>query len=136
MEISDPAFFRDSFDGTPFRDRVVTDFAREDAAMRKMLGVVLIALFLVTPVWADNTFKESGKEVGQGVIKIGKDTGQAVKEGGKKVGQGFKQMGKETGQAAKKTSRTVGEWFRDVGQKTSEAFREMGRSIRRFFTGG
>jgi hypothetical protein len=60
MQISDPAFFRDSFDGTPFRDRVVTDFAREDAAMRKMLGVVLIALFLVTPVWADNTFKESG----------------------------------------------------------------------------
>jgi hypothetical protein len=105
-------------------------------SMRKMAGIIIIALFLATPVWAENTFKEGGKEVGQGFRKMGKETGQAVKEGGKEVGQGFKQMGKETGQAAKKTGMTVGEWFRDAGRKTGEAFREMGRNIKRFFTGG
>ena len=111
------------------------NFAEEDSVMRKMQGIVIIALFLATPGWAENTFKEGGKEVGQGFKKIGRDTGQAFKEGGKEVGRGFKQMGEETGQAAKKTGRSVGEWFSDAGRKTGDAFREMGRSIRRFFTG-
>jgi hypothetical protein len=108
--------------------------AQEDAAMRKMLGLVIIALFLVTPVWAENTFKEGGKEVGQGFKKMGEETGKAVKEGGKEIGRGFKEMGKDTGHATKKTGRSVGEWFRDAGHKTGDAFSEMGRSIGRFFT--
>jgi len=111
------------------------NFAQEDAYMRTLTGVVIITLFLVSSGRAENTFKEGGKEVGQGFKKIGKDTGQAFKEGGKEIGKGFKQMGKDTGQAAKKTGRSVGEWFREAGRKTGDAFREMGRNIRKFFTG-
>ena len=38
--------------------------------MRKMTAVLITAIFLATPVWAENTFKEGGKEVGQGFKKM------------------------------------------------------------------
>lgn len=103
--------------------------------MLKLIVILIITLLPVAPAWTDNTFKEGGKEVGQGFKKMGKETGQAFKEGGKEVGQGFKKMGKETGEAAKKTGKPIGEWFKEAGKKTGEAFKQMGRDIRKFFKG-
>jgi len=93
--------------------------------------VVALSAFLCR---AETSLKADGKEIGQGLKKIGKDTGKAFKEGGQEMGQGFRRLGKDTGtalkeggresgQAAKKAERSMGEWFRD-----------MKLSIRKFFS--
>lgn len=111
---------------------------------KKFVGCLPVLVIVITfavsirslsPVWADQGFREGAKDVGQGFKKMGQETGQAVKEGGKEVGQGLGKIGKATGEQAKKTGSSVGQWFKDTGKKTGEAFRQMGKSIREFFTG-
>jgi len=65
--------------------------------MRAIVVAMAMVLFLVVPCWADTTFQDGAKNVGQGFKKIGKGTGQAFKEGGKEAGTGFKKMGQSTG---------------------------------------
>jgi hypothetical protein len=114
---------------------VFFELSQEETPVWRTLAGIIIALLLTAPGRAENAFKEGGKEVGQGVKKMGQETGHAAKEGGKEVGRGFKEMGKETGQVAKKSGTAVGGWFREAGRKTGEAFRRMGRAIRNFFKG-
>ena len=51
--------------------------------MRAMVIAVLMAVSLVFPCWADDSFKEGAQNVGQGFKQMGEDTGQAIKEVGK-----------------------------------------------------
>lgn len=97
--------------------------------------IIISALLIGSPSYANEGFKEGGEKIGAGVKQIGKDTGKAFKEGGKSVGQGFKEIGKETGKETKKAGRSVGDWFKDVGRKTGEAFNQMGKSIKGLFKG-
>lgn len=93
--------------------------------MRKTGSVVLLLIALsVFLCHADTAVKEDGREIGQGLKKLGKDTGTAFKEGGKEVGQGFKKVGKESGHAAKKAGKSMGEWFRDMGHSIKAFFND------------
>ena len=98
-----------------------------------MASIVIVALG--APCWAENSFKEAGKEVGQGFKKIGQDTGKAFKEGGKEVGQGFKDLGRETGKAFKEGGKETGQAMKKAGRSMGDWFRDLGHSIKRFFTG-
>lgn len=110
------------------------NFAR-NLPMRAIVMAVAITILSLSPVWADNGFKEGAKDVGEGFKKMGQETGQAVKEGGKEVGEGLGKIGKATGEQAKKTGGSIGQWFKDTGKKTGDAFKQMGKSIKEFFTG-
>jgi hypothetical protein len=111
---------------------------KKEVDMRIFMITVMLALWLAAPGWADNSFKEGAREVGQGVKEGSKKVGQGFKEMGKEIKEGGKEAGqgaKKAGQEAKKTGRSTGEWFRDAGKKTGDAFGELGRNIRKFFTG-
>ena len=98
-----------------------------------------ISLMLVlapgAPCLADNSVKETGKEIGQGFKKIGEDTGKAFKEGGKEVGKGFKDLGKETGKAFKEGGQEAGHAAKKTGKSVGDWFKDLGHSFKKFFTG-
>lgn len=96
------------------------------------LGVIFL-LALAVPCQAENPVKESGKEIGQGFKKIGKETGTAFKEGGKEVGQGFKNLGKETGRAVKEGGKESAHAAKKSGKSVGDWFRGLGHSFKRFF---
>lgn len=95
---------------------------------------VLILLMHAVSCQADNSIKESGKEIGQGFKRMGEETGKAFKEGGKEVGQGFKNLGKETGRAIKEGSKDTGHAAKKTGKSVGDWFRGVGHSIKKFFT--
>jgi len=97
--------------------------------------VILFMTFTAIPCRADTSFKEDGRDIGQGLKKIGKETGRAFKEGGKEVGQGFKKLGKEAGPALKQGSKESGQAAQKAKRSIGEWFRNMGHSIKRFFSG-
>lgn len=108
---------------------------QKGAFMQKIVVWVVTALFLVTPVLAETTIKEQGKEIGQAFKKGGKETGHAFKEGGKEVGHTFKEGGKEVGQGFKEMGKETGKESKKAGRTIGEAFKQMGRDIKGFFTG-
>ena len=108
---------------------------QKGAFMQKILMWVVMALFLVTPVLAETTIKEQGKEIGQAFKKGGKETGHAFKEGGKEVGHAFKEGGKEVGQGFKEMGKETGKESKKAGRTMGDAFKQMGRDIKGFFTG-
>lgn len=96
--------------------------------------VIILLLSLILPAYADNPIKTGGKEIGQEMKKLGKETGQAFKEGGKEIGQGLKKFGKETGQAIREGGRESGQAAKKSGRSLGGWFREMGSSIKRYFS--
>lgn len=89
-----------------------------------VLLVIVVALFLVTPVLAETSINEKTTEAGE-----------AFKKAGREVGQGVRETADKTGKEAKKAAQTTGGWFSDAGRKTGEVLKEAGRGIRNFFTG-
>ncbi len=74
----------------------------------RIFPAIMLSVLLGTVAFADNGFKEGGKEVGQGFRKIGKTTAKAAKttgkafhKAGKATGKAFQKAGKETGEAVK-----------------------------------
>jgi hypothetical protein len=104
-----------------------------------MIKIIWIASLVfaafVTPSWAEDSFKEAGKEIGQGFKKIGTETGKAFKEGGKEVGHGFKELGKETGEAFKEGGKETGHAAKKTGSAVGDWFKGVGHSFKAFFTG-
>jgi len=81
----------------------------EDVPMFYRVIVGLICAQLLSSVaFADNGFKEGGKEVGQGFKKMGKATGTATKKSGKAIGKAFKKSGQATGKAFKEAGKETG----------------------------
>ncbi|GFE61738.1 hypothetical protein [Geobacter sp. AOG2] len=95
--------------------------------------VMLVTALSASSGFAETSLKEDGREVGQGLKKLGKDTGKAFKEGGREVGQGFKKLGKETGAAFREGGRESGQATKKAGRSVGEWFRDMGHSIKSFF---
>ena len=79
--------------------------------LKKCIAFVLLILFFNLHAFAEESFKEGGKEIGSGFKKIGKATGKTTKKSGKAVGKAFKKSGKETGKAFKQMGKEVGGAF-------------------------
>lgn len=84
------------------------------------IRIAIIALALVfgsvqgSPA---NEFKEGGKEIGQGLKKMGETAGRFFKESGQAIGKGFKKAGKDTGKAMKEMGKDIGHAFKKGGDK-------------------
>ena len=104
--------------------------------MLRFGALIILLTMLALPGYAENPVKEGGREIGQGIKTIGKQTGQAFKEGGKEIGQGFKKVGRETGQALKEGSRESGQAVKKTGRSIGDWFRGLGSSFRDFFRRG
>jgi hypothetical protein len=92
----------------------LTNESKRSCAMLSRTIMLLLAMLLAGSLaCADNSIKEGGREVGQGVTKAAKATGKAIKKSGKATGKAFKKAGKATGTA-----------FKESGKETGEAFKE------------
>jgi hypothetical protein len=81
---------------------------KEELMHKNLLLAAALLLTVAVPVFAEEGFKEGGKEVGQGFKKIGKSTGKVANKSGKAIGKGFKKAGKETGHAFKQMGKDIG----------------------------
>ena len=83
--------------------------------MRKLIVMFVVCLFAASAL-ADNQFKKSGREIGQGFKHFGEAAGKFTKDSGKAVGKGFKKAGQETGKAMKQIGKDVKDAFKRGGK--------------------
>jgi hypothetical protein len=62
---------------------------KKEADVRIVMITIVIVLWLASPSWAENGFKESVRQVGQGFKELGKD----FKKSSKEIAQNFKKEG-------------------------------------------
>jgi hypothetical protein len=96
-------------------------------------GIIVVCVLLVgTIACGDESVKQTGKRIEQGVKSIGRDAGKAF-EKRKELGKGLKEIPNEIGNEPKKTGFSAGELCRDYFRKAGEAFKRLGRDIKGVF---
>ncbi|HEY3306837.1 MAG TPA: hypothetical protein VGJ93_00130 [Desulfuromonadaceae bacterium] len=83
--------------------------------LRKVVVMLIISL-CATSALADNQFKKSGREIGQGFKHFGEAAGKFTKDSGKAIGKGFKKAGQDTGKAMKQVGKDIRDAFKRGGK--------------------
>jgi hypothetical protein len=110
---------------------MATIMIRRKTLMFKAI-IVVCALLIGIIACADESAKQAGKRIEQGVKSIGKDAGKAF-EKRKDLGQGLKNIPDDIGNEPKKAF-SAGELCRDYFRKAGEAFKKLGRDIEGVFS--